>query len=281
MKPLALDINQFGKTDEIQSHIRHSLSLGLPEYYPALCAHDGTMVIVGSGPSLLSTYEGLHEERAKGRPILAVKGTHNFLIERGLEPDLWVTIDPRPRLDQLSLKSENTIYIVSSRCHPEIFDRLKDDRVILFHTYASQDEADDIFEERDSKANGLKTFLIGGGTTSGVRAIHLAYSMGFRKFVMYGMDSSLGKDGTTKRFNGDKSGAIVHIKLGEWKKTDDGEEEIVDKLSRTYLTNAAMAQQAKDFERCYQELPGVTFESKGDGLIAAIIEKRKQMGLPS
>ncbi len=42
-----------------------------------------------------------------------------------------------------------------------------------------------------------------------------------------------------------------------------------------------MAQQAKDFERMYQELPGIHVEAKGDGLIPAIIEKRKQMGLPS
>ena len=70
MKPLALDINQFGKTDEIQSHIRHSLSLGLPEYYPALCAHDGHFVVAGSGPSLPDFVEELRAEQAAGRPIL-------------------------------------------------------------------------------------------------------------------------------------------------------------------------------------------------------------------
>ncbi|HEX7960688.1 MAG TPA: 6-hydroxymethylpterin diphosphokinase MptE-like protein [Terriglobales bacterium] len=282
MKPFNLEVNQFGTAEEIQSHIRNALSLGLPEFSPALCSHDGTFVVVGSGPSLLSTWEGLKEERAKGRPICSIKGTHNFLIERGLNPDLWLTIDPRPRLDQLNLKSDQTIYLVSSRCHPEIFERLKDDKVILWHSYAEQDKADAIFEEVEQKNGKAGIFAMGGGTTSGIRCIYLAFAMGFRNFVLYGMDSSLGKDGTTKRFNGDKSGKIVEIKVGSFKKDDEGNEtEEYDAKSRTYLANTAMAQQAKDFQRMYEELPGIHIEAKGDGLIPAIIEKRKQMGLPS
>ncbi len=70
--------------------------------------------------------------------------------------------------------------------------------------------------------------------------------------------------------------------MGGWHKNEAGEEvEMLDKTSRTYLTNMAMAQQAKDFERIYHELPGITMQAKGDGLIPAIIQQRKQMGLPS
>lgn len=206
---------------------------------------------------------------------MSVKGTHDFLIERGLAPDLFLTIDPRPRADQLKLKSNDTIYLIASRCHPDLFKRLKDDKVILWHPYAVQDEAESIFEDRDAKASGLTTFCIGGGTTSGMRAIHLSYAMGFRKFVLYGIDSCLAPDGQTKRFNGDKSGKIVDIRVGGYK----GEDEFVDDDSRVFLTNMAMAQQAKDFERMYHELPNVTIESKGDGLITAMIAQRKKMGL--
>jgi hypothetical protein len=39
-----------------------------------------------------------------------------------------------------------------------------------------------------------------------------------------------------------------------------------------------MAQQAQDFQTCYQMLPGATFEVKGDGLIAWIIAERKKAG---
>lgn len=277
LQALKLEVNQFGRVEELHGHIRYALSLGLPEFTPALCPNDGTFVVVGSGPSLPSTYEGLREERAKGRPICSVKGTHDFLIQRGIEPDLFFTIDPRPRVDQISCKSPNTIYVISSRCHPDMFKRLKDDNLILCHTYAEQDDADAIFEERDSKANGLKTFLLGGGTTSGTRAMILGYAMGFRKFVLYGMDSCLGPDRKTKRFNGDQAGLISDIRVGKY----DGDTEEVDPNARVFYTNQAMAQQAKDFERLYHEIPGITVESKGDGLLTAIIQQRKDMGLPS
>lgn len=268
VRTLDLVVNQFGTTDELCHHIRSSLERGLVEFVPALCSHDGTFVIVGSGPSMPAFVEDIREEKARGRPVCAIKGTHDFLVERGIEPTFFLSIDPRPRLDQVRLKTEDTIYLLASRCHPELFDRLKNGKVVLWHGVAHEDKAADIY--RDAKVK----LQIGGGTTSGMRAINVAYMMGFRKFVLYGMDSCLAPDGLTKRFNGDRTGVTVDVYPGYFK---DGKN--YPNMARKFVSNHAMAQQARDFEGIYQHLPGISVESKGDGLITAMIAERKKAGL--
>jgi uncharacterized Rossmann fold enzyme len=258
--PAKFIINQYGTTEEHRSNILSALARGLPELSPALCSHDGSLVIVGSGPSLPACLEELKGERAKGRPILSLKGTHDYLIENGIEPNLWLTIDSRPRLNQLQKKTENTIYLVASRCHPDIFERLKDERVILWHSSASQDGADDIWVEKG------KTVL-GGGTTSGTRAIFVGYYMGFRNFVLYGMDSCNAEDGITKRFDGSLTGPTIEVRTGY----HVGKESRVNN-GRTFICNQAMAQQGNDFIMTLKMMPDAKFDIKGDGLLKAIYE---------
>ncbi len=258
--PVKFLIHQYGTPQEHRANIVSALGRGLPELSPALCSHDGSLVIVGSGPSLTAHLEELKGERAKGRPIMSLKGTHDYLIENGLPPNLWLTIDPRPRVNQLQKKSEDTIYLVASRCHPDIFDALKDSKVIVWHSSAEQDGAEDIWRER-------KAMVVGGGTTSGTRAIFVGYILGFRKFVLYGMDSCNAQDGITKRFDGSLTGPTVEVKTGY----HVGKENRVNN-GRTFICNQAMAQQGNDFIMTLKMMPEVTFDIKGDGLLKAIYQ---------
>jgi hypothetical protein len=258
--PIKFLIHQYGTAAEHRANILSALKRGLPELSPALCSHDGSLVIVGSGPSLTAHLEELKGERAKGRPILSLKGTHDYLIENGLEPNFWLTIDSRPRVNQLQKKSENTIYLVASRCHPDIFDRLKEEKVILWHSSAVQDGAEDIWQER-------KAMVVGGGTTSGTRAIFVGYTLGFRNFVLYGMDSCNAPDGITKRFDGSLTGPTVEVRTGY----HVGKENRVNN-GRTFICNQAMAQQGNDFIMCLKMMPDAKFDIKGDGLLKAIYQ---------
>jgi len=52
MQLLDIDVSQFGTAEGNADNIRAALRRDLPELQPALCSHDGTFVIVGSGPSL-------------------------------------------------------------------------------------------------------------------------------------------------------------------------------------------------------------------------------------
>jgi len=250
----SIPVKQAGSTESNAEHIRSAIARGLPELPPAVCSHDGTFVIVASGPSVVDFLDDIKREKANGRPICAVKGTHDWLIENGVTPDLFLSVEPRPR--PLKVVSPDTVYLLASRASPELFDQIEiaKGKVMLWHAWSPEPECDE-WKGR---------FGIGGGTTSGLRAITVGYVMGFRKFVMYGMDSCLAKDKDTKRFTGEAVGDAWKIDV------------IVD--GRRFWCNGAMAQQASEFQELYKGMPDVTIESKGDGLISAILSARKKRG---
>jgi hypothetical protein len=76
---------------DARENILASLARGLPEFQPAHCPHDGTIVVCGSGPSLPSFIEDIRAEREKRRPIFAVKGAHDLLVKNGIEPNVFVS----------------------------------------------------------------------------------------------------------------------------------------------------------------------------------------------
>jgi len=199
----------------------------------------------------------IRAERAKGRPIIAVKAAHDFLCENGIEPDAWVNLDPRDRTSGIQRHNDHTVYMVASRCPPVTFDVLKDRKILLWHSWSDSPEI---------KAVGPGKLAIGGGTTSGMRAINIGYILGYRKFVLYGYDSCNRADGI-KRFTGEKTGPTLDVYVG------DGVEK------RKFVCNAAMAQQANEFQMIYAVMSDITVEAKGPGLIAAIIEERRKLNL--
>lgn len=258
-----------GDSEQWHQQIHHSLSLGLREYHPALISHDGTFVVCGSGPSLPQFTEEIREEQRNGRPICAVKGAHDHLVEHGILPDLYVCVDPQDRTNGIQRKNERTTYLLASRCHPAMFEHLKGHRVVLWHSlsFKTPPGVETMTHEEILalvKPPELRSrFLVGGGTTSGLRAVFLGRTMGFRRFVLYGFDSCLAPDGKTKRFTGEQAGHI--------------EDRIVG--GKRFLCNGAMALQAEEFQELYNAIPDATFEVKGDGLIAAIIAERKRLGM--
>lgn len=250
-------IKAAGAVEEQRANVISALARGLPEFSPALFRHDGAMVLVGSGPSLPDHLEEIRQEQLRGRTIVAIKGAHDWLMEHGIVPDVWVCVDPRDRRNGVQRKNDQTVYMLASRCDPVMFDHLKDCKVLLWHSW-SDDE---------NLAELAGRIRVGGGTTSGLRAVNLGYLLGFSRFVLYGFDSCLAADGKTKRFTGEEAPekAILPMIVG----------------GRSFLCNGAMAMQASEFQEIYKVIPGVTFDVKGDGLIACIVSERRKKGLPA
>jgi hypothetical protein len=251
MEKLSIQCQNYGTVEHNSANIRSALARGLPTISPGLCRHDGTFVVVGSGPSMPSLVEEIRAEQSHGRPICAVKGAHDFLCESGITPDLFLCVDPRDRTENIQRANDATIYLMASRCSPVMFDHLAARKVMLWHSFGSLDEAQ-AYKGHPS---------IGGGSTSGMRAITVGYVLGFRKFVLYGMDSCLAPDRLTKRFTGEQAGQVIDV--------------IVN--GRTFYCNGAMAQQANEFQELFSTFPDIQIEAKGDGLIAAILEARKAL----
>lgn len=252
-QPLLIDIAQYGTWDEVQENIKSSIQRGLPELTPAPLTHNGTMVIVGSGPSVTKYAEQIKKDQDEGKTICAIKGAHDWLMENGITPDCFLSVEPRDRSNQIKHKNEHTVYMLASRVHPAVFDALKGCKVLLWHSWSAE-------KENDVMPKG--TMQIGGGTTSGLRAVNVGFVLGYRKFKFYGFDSCLSPDKKQKRFTGEKPGQIIDVIVGD----------------KTFYCTGALAQQARDFQQIY-DIMDVNIESVGDGLISAIIEERKRKGL--
>jgi len=259
LRPLAFDTSTFNVPQGMTENIRLALARGLPELLPAICSHDGQFVIAGSGPSLKDQLDAIRAEKELGRPICAVKGAHDFLLSHDIEPDLFLSIDPRDRRNNVQRASENTVYLLASRCCPQLFDHLKDRYVMLFHAASSEEE------NAMMQANNVR-FAIGGTSTSGLRAVNVGHFMGYRNFIMYGMDSCNAEDGITKRVDGSLTGQTTDVWVGS--------------TGKKFIANVAMAQQAIDFQQLWVMLPGIHVEVKGGGLLAAIAEERARLGMP-
>lgn len=252
MQKLAVQVKQWGSTETNSQNIRYCLDKKLPALSAAPCAHDGTFVIVGSGPSLPEFLDEIREERAKGRPICAINGAYDWLVDNGVTPDLFLTVDPRPMPQNVTKPQRDTVFLLASRVNPEVFDRLKHFPILTWNSWSEEAECEAFRGQ----------MAIGGGTTSGLRAINVAYILGYRNFVLFGLDSCLAPDRKTKRFTGEEAGIVVDVVV-------DGE---------TFYCNQAMAQQANEFQELYRVMD-LSIDVRGKGLLAAIIKGRKSRGL--
>ena len=253
MKPLEITVQAAGTAEELCSNIRSALSRGLPELTLAPIKHDGHIVLVASGWSMPDYIDEIKAHRRAGRPIVAVKAAHDFLVENGVNPDMWVNLDPRDRTNGIQRLNDHTVYMPASRCPPSTFDYLKGRKVLLWHSWAEGPEMDAI---------GPGKLAVGGGTTSGLRAVNIGYLLGFRKFTMYGYDSCNRADGV-KRFTGDVTGPAIDVFVG-------------GPSGKKFSCNMAMAQQANEFQKLFDVMGDLQVEVKGPGLIAEIMRVRDQ-----
>jgi hypothetical protein len=253
MKPLEITVQAAGTEEELCSNIRSALARNLPELTLAPTKHDGNMVLVASGWSMPDYIDEIKAHQKAGRPIVSIKATHDFLVENGVEPDLWVNLDPRDRTSGIKHLNDHTTYMPASRCPPTTFDYLKGKKVLLWHSWAPGPEMEAI---------GHGKLAIGGGTTSGLRAINIGYILGYRNFTMYGYDSCNGPDGR-KKFGGEMPGATVDIWVG-------------GPTGKKFNCNMAMAQQANEFQKLFEVMPDLNLTVKGPGLIAEIMRVREQ-----
>ena len=252
MQPLEITVQAAGTDEELCSNIRSAIARGLPELTLAPIKHDGNIVLVASGWSMPYYIDEIKAHRRAGRPIVAIKAAHDFLVENGVEPDLWVNLDPRDRTSGIQRLNDHTVYMPASRCPPCTFDHLAGRKILLWHSWSPGEEMEAI---------GPGKLAVGGGTTSGLRAINIGYLLGFRTFTLYGYDSCNRADGV-KRFTGETTGPSVDVYVG-------------GPGGRKFNCNAAMAQQANEFQKLFEVMADITLDVKGPGLIAEIMRVRE------
>jgi uncharacterized Rossmann fold enzyme len=250
--PLKITGKCVAEDETLFANMDAAIARGYPQIKEAQPAKTGAILLVASAPSVKGQLELIKKIKAAGSPIVAIKGAHDWLIDNGVIPDYALAIDPQEHRIAFYKPQPNVHYMIASQCHPAMFDNLDGYQVTLWHPYVKKGQ--------DRPKNCM---LIGGGTTSGLRAISLFYVLGYRQFELFGFDSC--NDGNLLRVNGEglKDGdKLIEVKI--------------DPQGETFYCNTAMALQAEHFQTYYDYLPDATFNGYGRGLIQAIIKKREQ-----
>ena len=236
----------------LYEHMDDAIRRGYQEVKEPQPANDQLVALVASGPSVAGQLEKIKEMSNAGVKIVAIKDAHDWLIDNGVIPHFALAIDPQEhRWDCFKRKHKDVCYTIASQCHPKVFDHLEGMNVLLWHPYITLNQ---------KRPQGR--CVIGGGTTSGLRAISLFYVLGYRHFALFGYDSCM--DGETLRVNGSKATgeAITEIRI--------------DKDGPSFYCNPAMALQAEQFQDYFNYMPDASFYCFGGGLISAIIDLRQK-----
>lgn len=214
--------------------------------------HEEVAVICGSGPSLKDSMDHVRFFLGKPAKIFALNNAAKFLHEEGVTPDFQVILDARKDNTVFVDHQYASSYLIASQCDPEIFKAIEGKEVYLWHPVI--DGIDELFPDR-------KMTLIGGGTTIGLSAIALAYTMGFRKFALFGYDSS---------FKDESTHVLPQSRTPQEANTFD-----VSVGDRSFKSNAAMAKQAELFPQFCSHLTdlGCEFAVFGDGLLPYIAQR--------
>jgi len=165
-------------------------------------AHAGRCVLVCYGPSLHYTWHNIRaERRLYGAKIVSVSGAHDFLIEKGIIPDIHIDVDPREHKGFFTRNPHPEVnYWMASCCHPKTIDNLLSNKLSLWHVYNSQEDMKIIAPDGIEPGG----YLISGGGSVGCRAMSVMFDQGYRSFSVYGMDCSFANDG--KQHAGEHSG---------------------------------------------------------------------------
>jgi uncharacterized Rossmann fold enzyme len=272
--------------DTLISHIESALGRGLQEFADSP-AHNGEAVLVGSGPSVREYVPEIRKHKQKGHLVIAVKSAHDFLIDRGVVPHIALGVDPQAKIKSaFSKKRKEVSYFLASQVHPEVFDYLSDQRVILWHLFTGKAQEKDLLKDK------LK---VGGGSTSGMRAMTVAYLMGFRKLHLYGYDSCISTallKVTGELVKGiepwmekarEAIGNKPNDELFQWMTDNHGREVPILKLfveGKNFWADKAMAAQATEFEMMLNVLQGAQVKAYGEGLIQHLVAQGARAGRP-
>lgn len=214
-----------------------------------LPAHDRTAVLACYGPSLRDSWQHIHLSQSDPMAdVFSVSAAHAFLIERGIIPFAHIECDPRAhKAVQMGEPHAAVEYWLASCVHPDMLDRTDGHPVSLWHAYNGEDTRAHI-----GSLEPNQRVVVGGGSV-GLRALSLLYYLGYRRFVLHGMDFSFTDAG--EQHAGPHAGNPMH--------------QIPVLLNgRVFQTSPALVSYFKQFFKQWQAMsPDVEFTLFGDGML--------------
>ncbi len=190
---LALNMESCATETEMNSNFYASLDRGYTPINECLWKYKGIVSLVGAGPSLEETYKDLKGD------VLAINSAIGFLLEKGITPKFAMLWDCAEIVEKFAIPNKDITYLVASRCHPKVFDRLKDCRVYVWHAAGDYNIREIMSKPEVIAKQKFSEPLINGGSAGITRGIYLANNLGYNHIHIYGGDSSYKDDKTHVR----------------------------------------------------------------------------------
>ena len=157
----------------------------------AVAPHGRLAAIVAGGPSARIRLGAIADRQRAGVRVIAVNNAAAMLAAAGIVPDCQFTSDAQPGTAEFFAASDARVLILSSAVDPATVDAalaraaVTGARVHLIHL-----NSEGIREVLSAAGEDIDGPFLGGGSTSGLNALALAYALGFRGLELYGFDSS-------------------------------------------------------------------------------------------
>jgi hypothetical protein len=157
-------------SDIVLENLRATFERGYTPFVASEVQTEKPVSIVGAGSSLSDTYKDIVGD------VIACNSAHDFLIGKGVIPKYAMIWDANPIMGKMITKPHPEVtYLVASRCHPSVFEGLKDFKVIVWHALGGEDIEKILIEKN------LLEPMIAGGSSGVTRSLFLAGALGYSK----------------------------------------------------------------------------------------------------
>lgn len=189
---LGLSMTSCITSDEMRNNFFATLERGFTPINEYLGAYPGaTCSIVGSGPTIKETHKELVGD------VIAINSAISFLLDQGIVPKFGMLWDGTEVVEKFARPHPDITYLVASRCHPKVFERLKDCKVVVWHAGGDHDIADVMTDPEVFAKLKIPQPLIAGGSAGVTRSIYVASVLGYTDIHLYGADSCYSAAGET------------------------------------------------------------------------------------
>jgi hypothetical protein len=249
LRPLSFEPGSNTPPEVTRSQLLENIKRDLPwlEVQPL---KDKPLSIIAGGPSLKETWC----EIDLSTDVMALNNAYSFLLEREIKPDYFMLLDAREdNVDFLRVVCPTTKHLIAAQCHPSVFKRLESFNTTLYIT--TLPGVLDLTEHVDKP----KVQIAGTVGTVGIKAMCMAYALGYRELHLYGYDSS---------YDEGEHHAFPQA-LNDGAKTLD-----VWLDGKKYVTTPTMAHQATEFcslARGMTEFYGFDINVHGRGLLPDMV----------
>lgn len=189
--PLGLSMTSCITEQEMHTNFYATLDRGFEPINDYLGAFHGPCSIVGAGPTIKQTHKELVGD------VIAINSAISYLLDNGIVPKFGLLWDGTEVVEKFARPHPEIIYLVASRCHPKVFERLKDCKVIVWHAAGDHNIADVMNDPEVQRKMGKLQPLICGGSAGVTRTIYVATVLGYTDIHIYGADSCYSDDGDT------------------------------------------------------------------------------------